>query len=155
MCKGTLMKKLTSCHLAVLSLVSFVVTAPLEAESDAKKLLGRWELDPQASVEDLGGLARWSSASETERDRLRASLEKRAQEMVLEITDEALTLHSGQQEMTFSCSTRYRTPVVVVLGCSTGQTPFTITVVRLTGDRIKLLSSGTDDMDVYVWRRRG
>jgi len=147
------MKKLTS-HLAMLALVSFVVTAPLEAESDAEKVLGTWELDPNASVEDLGRVARWSSSSETEIDRLRASLEKRAQEMALEITEENLTLRSGQQEITFDCSTRYRTSVVVVLGCNAGETPFAITVVRLTEDRIKLLSSDTDDMDVYVWRRR-
>lgn len=147
------MRKLVR-HLGVIFFFVFSFAAvPGSAQSVAEEVLGEWKLDPVGSMEDLGQLARWSSASEAEKDKLQASLERRANEMQLQITEDSVTLRSGQKEAILSCSTRYQSSSLILLGCSTGETPVTITVARLTAETIKLLSSGTDDMDILVWRK--
>jgi len=146
------MRKLAR-HLGAIFFVSSFAAVPGNAQSVAEEVLGEWELDPVGSMEDLDRMARWSSASDAEKEKLQASLERRANEMQLQITEDAVTLRSGQQEASFSCSTRYQSSSLILLGCSTGETPVTITVVRLTAERIKMLSSGTDDMDIFVWRK--
>jgi len=146
------MRKLAR-HLGVIFFVSSFAAVPGSAQSVADEILGEWEIDPLGSMEDLDRLARWSSASEAEKEKLQASLERRANEMHLQITEDAVILRSGQKEASFSCSTRYQSSSLILLGCTTGETPVTITVARLTAATIKLLSSGTDDMDTFVWRK--
>lgn len=123
------------------------------AAADDVPLHGSWQLDPQASVDDLGAVSRWSSMSPEETEKLRASLEGRAGELGFELSVDGLTFRRGDRETHFSCTERYDRPPVALFACSTEAVDFTFTIVRLEGGKIKLLSSVTDDMDIYAWRR--
>lgn len=144
-------------------LLALVVSgAPVGAQALAEELWGQelwgtWQIDVEASMADLPGLTRWqrlpAKEKEREGDRLRSSLERRAPELRLVLADDEVKMASGPRQTSFPCSVRYRSETVVLFACPTAEPSFTMTAVPMPEGRLKLLSSNTDDMDVYVWSR--
>lgn len=136
----------------LLALLSVLAAVPAQAQPNPQVLLGEWRLDPAASVEDLDGVRKFHADATVTAEDVREAVERRAQQMRLEITGGEVVFLQGDQRTSFHCTTRYENPPVILLACTAGDQRYTLTAVLLGDQKLKLLSSATDDMDIYVWR---
>lgn len=125
-----------------------LLAATAAAQPVPERLHGSWRIDAGASFEHRAGLAKLDGIGD---EQLRSLFERRAESPPIEFSADAFSL-GASPEARFACRTRYADAAVVYLSCHRDDHYFTLAVV-VVGEGIRLLSSDTDDTDVFVWSR--
>jgi hypothetical protein len=135
--------------LTTLLLVS-VITCASAVAGEEIKFAGLWSLDIDRTMEDAK-----KSPKYTEKDAeiMASTIKRRAETMKLRITPSEVIYEMGKKKATLPYTIVQSSDESAVLSTRAKDKDFTLSLQLIDGKFLKLKSSDTDDMDLYVWKR--
>lgn len=128
------------------------VPSPAKPKVTAQTLLGKWVVDLPATKEEMKKSPKWQQASEEEKE-IPKAIEDRIKQMGMGATAEVLEFYRGERKTEVPYQVKSVEGNVLVAEMDAGGQKVTLTFTFQGDDRMMYKSSGTDDMDYYVWTR--
>lgn len=133
----------------VASLIFCLWAGPSSA-ADAVKFTGEWKIDLERTLEE----AKKSPKFKPEQaESLNRSMARVAGELSLRITDKEVVLIPGAKEVSFPYTVESGSDTSVVLAVNEKGNSVKLTLTLIEGKFLNMKSSGSDDMDFFVWKK--
>lgn len=133
----------------IFALAILAVAPVLTSQEIPRFYHGTWRIDASTSMQYLEHVARFNRQQTGFVGR---QIDAAAEQYEITIDETTLRIRYRDRTQAFTCRLRYWTREVVLLRCNNSSAVFTITTLHL-GNGVKFLSSGSDDLDFFVWRR--
>lgn len=119
------------------------------AALDLSKIAGLWEVEFDRTMEEAKKSPKYKPEDAAN---MPAMIKGMMTRMKVKFSDKEVTFVQGGKEMSMPFTVQSGTDTTAVLAVKQGGKEQTLTVTLVDGKFLKVKSSGTDDLDYFIWR---
>ena len=131
------------------SLLSLLSLAGHAAALDASKLAGLWEVDFDRTMEELKKSPKYKPE---DIEKMPAMIKGMMARMKVKFSEKEFAFVQGGKEMSLPYTVQSETGASSVLAVKQGNQEQTLTVTLVDGKFLNVKSSGSHDLDYYIWK---
>jgi len=128
----------------------FGLSAPTARAAGMETFLGTWVVDYGKTMEEAKKSPKYSPKDDA---RFAAAIQRMMATMKIQFTGDEMIYLRGDRKNAVPYTLKSSDGTKAAISCAAGGRHFDVVLTLRKGDTMNFKSSGSDDMDFYVWKR--